>query len=137
MTPTTRRAWIASVLVLLGVGPLATLGPQLAFAQAPPAGSGSAPGEAPPPSPAPTGKPADSQATAPLPQVDEVRARAAFDRGARAYLDGDFETAATEYTEATRFSRKPAYLFNLGQALRRSGRARDAVAVFRRFLDQA
>jgi hypothetical protein len=66
-------------------------------------------------------------------QVDE-EARHLFEAGTRAFSDGRFEVALARFREAYELSRRPALLYNVGQAADRIRMDREALDAFERYL---
>src|SRR5438105_8176311 len=69
--------------------------------------------------------------------AEEKKAQALYEEGQAAYRAQDYERAVRAFEAASRLSGDPVYLYNLGQALRRTGRARDALSAYQRYLQQA
>lgn len=65
---------------------------------------------------------------------DLAQAREHFKKGQARYAQGDFTGAAQEFREAYRLRDEPALLFNIAQAYRRAGHAREAYSYYSRFL---
>jgi tetratricopeptide (TPR) repeat protein len=57
-----------------------------------------------------------------------------YRRGTQFYDLGQFVDAASEYQEAFKLTDRPAFLFNIGQAYRLGGKAKDALAAYEGFL---
>jgi hypothetical protein len=66
-----------------------------------------------------------------------AEARARFDEGVSAYDRGDYEGARAKFLQAHALRRHPDVLVNLGWSNLRSGRRREAVGYFRRYLAEA
>lgn len=64
----------------------------------------------------------------------QARADAAYAEGSSAYNAGDFTTAARKFEDAYAAVPDPAYLFNVGQAYRKSNDCVKAAASFREFV---
>ena len=73
------------------------------------------------PTPAPPERSVQGRPLEALPKIehDEIRSRAAWERGARAYRDGRFVEAIASFEEAFRYSARSGPLFSLGQVHRR------------------
>jgi tetratricopeptide (TPR) repeat protein len=63
-------------------------------------------------------------------------AKQAFERATRHYNLGEFEQALTHFKEAYAAKPLPALLFNIAQCHRNSGRPRDAIFFFERYLEE-
>jgi tetratricopeptide (TPR) repeat protein len=136
------RAELIALLADAGAGPVpSALLPALA-ASAPVAGAYGppprllAPSEPPPevePAPAPLAaeppRPAAEGAAGGLADTYVARAAALFKMG-------KYDESAEELRKAYLVRPKPLYLFNMAQAYRRGGKAREALALYREFLDK-
>lgn len=65
--------------------------------------------------------------------VEEARRR--FSLGEEQYARGSYEEAYASYEAAYRAAPLPDFLFNMGQCQRKLGHAREALDLYRRFLD--
>jgi tetratricopeptide (TPR) repeat protein len=63
-------------------------------------------------------------------------AKQAYERATRHYNLGEFEQALTQFKEAYAAKPLPALLFNIAQCHRNSGRPRDAIFFFERYLQE-
>jgi tetratricopeptide (TPR) repeat protein len=63
-----------------------------------------------------------------------ARAKRHFEQGTTAYNIGDFQKAIEEYKEAYKAKPDPAILYNIAQAYRLAGNARQAVFLYRSYL---
>jgi tetratricopeptide (TPR) repeat protein len=68
---------------------------------------------------------------------DDAKARTLFRQGDAAYAEGRYEDALRAFEEAHRLSRRPALLFNVGNALERLGKLGPAADALERYLPHA
>jgi tetratricopeptide (TPR) repeat protein len=69
-------------------------------------------------------------------RADDVQeARRRFDLAEEQYARGSYEEAYASYEAAYQAAPLPDFLFNMGQCQRKLGRPREALALYRRFLD--
>jgi tetratricopeptide (TPR) repeat protein len=66
-----------------------------------------------------------------------VRARAAFERGERAYEAGQYTEAIQAFREADELAPSPPLSFDIGRCYERSGADREALAAYREYLVRA
>ena len=69
--------------------------------------------------------------------ADSSQARAHFSAGSRAYSLGEWTRAIDEYKKAYDASPDPAFLYNIGQAYRGAGDAKQALFFYRSYLRNA
>ncbi len=72
-----------------------------------------------------------------LDRADVERARVHFEAGIQHYDDGHFEDAAREFEAAFQLTGHPDVLYNLAQSYDRLERFREAIANYRRYLDES
>ncbi|MCC6902979.1 MAG: tetratricopeptide repeat protein [Polyangiaceae bacterium] len=69
--------------------------------------------------------------------ADDARARRLFQQGDVAYAEGRYDDALAAFEEAHRLSQRPRLLFNIGNALERLGKLREAAAALEKYLPHA
>jgi tetratricopeptide (TPR) repeat protein len=79
---------------------------------------------------------AAQSAPAPSTEVAEARARAHFQRGQELANQGKYPQAYLEFEAGYRQSRRPLFLFNLGESARAFGDAGRARAAYQRYLEE-
>src|SRR5690242_20352898 len=82
-------------------------------------------------------RPAARAEAPPADERDLEIARLHFDRGQQYYLAGDYATALHEFEEAKRVKDLPAFEFNVARVYDRMGRAREAIAAYKRYVYRA
>lgn len=69
--------------------------------------------------------------------ADDARARQLFREGDAAYAEARYDDALAAFEEAHRLSQRPRLLFNIGNALERLGKLREAAAALEKYLPHA
>jgi len=66
--------------------------------------------------------------------ADRVHAKELYLEAERHYMLAEYDAAIEKYKEAYRFLPDPIFLFDVGQAYRKSGRPEDAIAFYKNYL---